>query len=163
RYRYYATHADHGGKAPFRLSASEIEPVVMHQVRAFLEQPARLLDALRLNNATPDTLNGVIVDPALTTLTITNDPSGTGVTIADDGTVVAWLFAAAACVVFGVALNRFNVFVTGYKPLFPDKPYVPAIPEILLTAGFISILVLLYRAFVFIFPVLHDEGEAHHA
>lgn len=75
----------------------------------------------------------------------------------------AWLFTAAASVVFGVALNRFNVFVIGYKPLYADGPYVPAIPEILLTVGFISILVLLYRAFVFIFPVLHDEGEVHHA
>lgn len=74
-----------------------------------------------------------------------------------------WLFTAAAMVVFGVALNRVNVFIIGFKPLFADGPYVPAIPEIMLTVGFISILVLLYRAFVFIFPVLHDEGEVHHA
>jgi Ni/Fe-hydrogenase subunit HybB-like protein len=74
-----------------------------------------------------------------------------------------WLFTAAAGVVLGVAINRINVFVIGYKPLFPERPYVPAITEILLTAGFISILVLLYRAFVFVFPVLHDDGEVHHA
>jgi len=74
-----------------------------------------------------------------------------------------WLFAASAMVVGGVALNRVNVFVIGFKPLYPDRPYVPAISEILLTVGFISILVLLYRAFVFIFPVLPEEGEAHHA
>jgi Ni/Fe-hydrogenase subunit HybB-like protein len=74
-----------------------------------------------------------------------------------------WLFGAAAMVVFGVALNRFNVFVIGYKPLYADGPYVPTVFEVMLTIGFISILVLLYRAFVFIFPVLHDEGEVHHA
>ncbi len=74
-----------------------------------------------------------------------------------------WLFSAAAMVVFGVALNRFNVFVIGFKPLFGHGMYKPAVPEIFLTIGFISILVLLYRTFVWIFPVLHDEGEVHHA
>ncbi len=73
-----------------------------------------------------------------------------------------WLFTASALVVFGVALNRVNVFVIGYRPPFADAPYVPALPEALLTVGFISLLVLVYRAFVFIFPVLHEEGEAHH-
>jgi Ni/Fe-hydrogenase subunit HybB-like protein len=78
----------------------------------------------------------------------------------------AWLFTAAALVVFGVALNRINVFIIGYKPLFGDGPYVPAIPEVLLTVGFISILVLLYRAWVFIFPILPElpaEGGHDHA
>ena len=60
RYRYYATQPADGDKPPFRLSASEIEPVVLHQIRAFLEQPARLVDALDLSRATPDTLNSVI-------------------------------------------------------------------------------------------------------
>ena len=60
RYRYYATQPADGDKPPFRLSASEIEPVVLNQIRAFLEQPARLVDALDLSRATPDTLNSVI-------------------------------------------------------------------------------------------------------
>jgi len=68
-----------------------------------------------------------------------------------------WLFTAAAMVVLGVALNRVNVFIIGYKPQFGDGPYVPAWPEALLTIGFISIIVLLYRAAVFIFPVLPKE------
>ncbi len=74
-----------------------------------------------------------------------------------------WLFAAAAMVVFGVALNRVNVFIIGYKPLFGEGPYVPAIPEILVTVGLISLLVLIYRAWVFIFPVLPAEGDHKHA
>lgn len=77
-----------------------------------------------------------------------------------------WLFTAAAMVVFGVALNRINVFIIGYKPMFGDGPYVPAIPEVLLTIGFISILILLYRAWVFIFPILPKlpaEGSSDHA
>ena len=74
-----------------------------------------------------------------------------------------WLFTAAAMVVFGVALNRINVFIIGFQPQFGDGPYIPAIPEILLTVGFISILVLLYRAWVWVFPVLPREEGEHHA
>ena len=75
----------------------------------------------------------------------------------------AWLFSAAAMVVFGVALNRVNVFIIGYKPLFGDGPYVPAVPEVLVTLGLISLLVLIYRAWVFIFPILPEEGGHEHA
>ena len=70
----------------------------------------------------------------------------------------AVLFAGAAMVVFGVMLNRINVFVIGYKPLFGDGPYVPAIPEVLITVGLVSLLVLIYRAWIFIFPILPREG-----
>jgi Ni/Fe-hydrogenase subunit HybB-like protein len=66
-------------------------------------------------------------------------------------------------VVGGVVLNRLNVFVIGYKPLYADQPYVPAWTEILVTVGFISILTLLYRFFVFHFPVLDHGGDTHHA
>jgi Ni/Fe-hydrogenase subunit HybB-like protein len=75
----------------------------------------------------------------------------------------AWLFSAAAMVVFGVALNRVNVFIIGYKPLFGDGPYVPAVPEVLVTVGLISLLVLIYRAWVFIFPILPEEGGHENA
>jgi len=74
-----------------------------------------------------------------------------------------WLFTAAALVVFGVALNRVNVFIIGYSPQFGHGPYVPAIPEALLTIGFISIIVLLYRSYVWVFPVLPREEGEHHA
>lgn len=74
-----------------------------------------------------------------------------------------WLFAAAAMVVFGVVLNRVNVFIIGYHPPFSDGPYIPAIPEILVTVGLISLLVLIYRAWVFIFPILPAEGGHENA
>jgi Ni/Fe-hydrogenase subunit HybB-like protein len=74
-----------------------------------------------------------------------------------------WLFSAAAMVVFGVALNRFNVFIIGYTAPFSDKPYIPAWTEVLLTAGFIALLVLIYRLFIFLFPILPDEEGAKHA
>jgi Ni/Fe-hydrogenase subunit HybB-like protein len=75
----------------------------------------------------------------------------------------AWLFSASAMVVFGVALNRVNVFIIGYKTPFDKGPYVPALPEIMLTVGFISILILIYRAWIFIFPILPVEGEHNDA
>ena len=76
---------------------------------------------------------------------------------------VGWLFTASACVVFGVALNRINVFIIGYTAPFADKPYVPAWTEVLLTAGFICLLILLYRLAIFLFPILPDEEGAPHA
>ncbi len=72
------------------------------------------------------------------------------------------LFTGAALTVFGVAFNRYNVFVSGYQPPYTEGPYIPAISEILVTVGFISILVLLYRFFVINFPVIEDFGVWHH-
>jgi Ni/Fe-hydrogenase subunit HybB-like protein len=75
----------------------------------------------------------------------------------------AWLFSAAAMVVFGVALNRVNIFIIGYTPPFGEGPYVPAWTEVLLTVGFIALLILIYRLFIFMFPILPDEEGAKHA
>ena len=64
------------------------------------------------------------------------------------------LFIAAALVVGGVMLNRIDNFVVAYTPPYSYGPYFPSIGEISVTVGFISILVLLYRAVVIIFPVI---------
>ena len=64
------------------------------------------------------------------------------------------LFIAATLVVGGVLLNRINSFVVAYTPPYSYGPYFPSIGEISVTVGFISILVLLYRAAVMIFPVI---------
>ncbi len=66
------------------------------------------------------------------------------------------LFTGAALVVFGVALNRINVFITGYSPLYAKGPYIPAWTEIAVTVGFISLIILLYRFFALNFPVIED-------
>ena len=55
---------------------------------------------------------------------------------------------------FGVAFNRINVFLVAYKPLYAQKSYFPSVYEILLTAGLISALVLIYRLVVIHFPVI---------
>ncbi|MFH1279255.1 MAG: NrfD/PsrC family molybdoenzyme membrane anchor subunit [Candidatus Eisenbacteria bacterium] len=67
------------------------------------------------------------------------------------------LFIGASLVIFGVAFNRINVFLTAYKPLYADKPYFPSFFEIAVTVGLIATLVLVYRAMVMIFPVIAGE------
>lgn len=67
---------------------------------------------------------------------------------------ISTLFTGATLVIFGVALNRINVFLIAYTPLYQEKTYYPTIYEILVTAGFIAALVLLYRLFVMIFPII---------
>ncbi|HSQ74926.1 MAG TPA: NrfD/PsrC family molybdoenzyme membrane anchor subunit, partial [Bacteroidota bacterium] len=66
----------------------------------------------------------------------------------------ALLFIAAALVIFGVALNRLNNFIVAYTPSYSFGSYFPSIGEISVSVGFVSILVLLYRAYVMIFPII---------
>jgi Ni/Fe-hydrogenase subunit HybB-like protein len=73
---------------------------------------------------------------------------------------IAGLFTASSLVIFGVALNRINVFLISYRPLYPEKSYFPSPFEILVTVGLISTLVLVYRAIVMIFPVIAAAPEA---
>ena len=74
-------------------------------------------------------------------------------------------FTAAALVVFGVALNRINNFIVAYTPPYATHPYFPSIGEISVTVGFVSLLTLMYRAYVMIFPVisLPEDRPALHA
>lgn len=70
---------------------------------------------------------------------------------------VTGLFVAAALVVGGVVLNRINVFLVAYDPLFAVQPYFPSFLEIMVTVGLISALVLVFRWLVMTFPVLSSE------
>ncbi len=72
----------------------------------------------------------------------------------------AGLFTSATMVVLGVALNRINVFLVAYKPLYAQRPYYPSAWEIGLTAGLIATLVLVYRALVMVFPVISADAPA---
>ena len=67
---------------------------------------------------------------------------------------VKYLFTAASMVIFGVALNRINVFLIGYTPLYSTGTYFPSIFEIMVTVGLIAALVLVYRWVVITFPVI---------
>jgi len=66
----------------------------------------------------------------------------------------AKLFFACSLVIGGVVLNRINVFLVAYHPPFAEKLYVPSVWEILLSAGMVAGLVIVYRAAVSAFPVL---------
>jgi len=72
---------------------------------------------------------------------------------------VGGLFTGAILVILGVVLNRINFFLVAYQPLYQEKAYFPTIWEMLVTAGFICTLVLLYRVFVMIFPVVSVPGK----
>lgn len=75
-------------------------------------------------------------------------------------TTPIWLFIASAMVVIGVLINRINNFIVAYQPYYATKVYVPSFGEISVTLGFIALLVLFYRAFVMIFPVISVPKEA---
>ena len=70
------------------------------------------------------------------------------------------LFSASALyIIFGVLLNRANIFFIAYQPQYAVKQYIPSIGEFFVTIGLISALILFYRLFVSIFPILpvHDD------
>lgn len=67
------------------------------------------------------------------------------------------LTASALIIVLGVALNRINVFLVAYTPLYSTQPYFPSIFEILVTVGLISALVLVYRFLVMHLPIISGE------
>lgn len=65
------------------------------------------------------------------------------------------IFIASTLVIFGVVLNRINNFITAYTPSYSlGATYFPSIGEISVTVGLAALLVLIYRAFVMIFPVI---------
>ena len=70
-----------------------------------------------------------------------------------------WLFWAALLIVLGVALNRVNVFLVAYQPLYPVKSYFPAIGEFAVTIGLVSLLMFIYRVIVTYFPVITHPGK----
>lgn len=72
----------------------------------------------------------------------------------------AGLFIASMLVIFGVALNRINSFLVAYDPPYATGSYFPSIGEILVTLGFISLEVLLYRLIVKYFPIISVPSES---
>lgn len=70
------------------------------------------------------------------------------------------LMTAACLVIFGVVLNRLNVFLLAYTPAIEGRAYFPAYTEFAVTAGFIAMIVLIYRFIVLNFPVIERLEEA---
>lgn len=63
------------------------------------------------------------------------------------------LLAACLLVVFGVVLNRVNVFLVAYRPPYAIDTYFPSIAEWLVTVGLFACLALAYRAVAAYLPV----------
>lgn len=64
------------------------------------------------------------------------------------------LYIASMLVIFGVVFNRFNNYIIAYNPPYTETSYFPSIGEISVTIGFVALEILVYRAFVMIFPVI---------
>jgi Ni/Fe-hydrogenase subunit HybB-like protein len=64
------------------------------------------------------------------------------------------LFIACTLIVFGVAINRVNVFLVGFQPPFAEKAYFPAVGELAVTAALLSGLIFFYRVGVTYLPVI---------
>lgn len=67
------------------------------------------------------------------------------------------LFIASSLVIAAVLLNRINSFIIAYNPFYNPVVYYPSFGEISVTFGCIALLVLAYRGFVMIFPVISHE------
>ena len=67
---------------------------------------------------------------------------------------MGWLFFTVILIIFGVVLNRINVFLVGYNPPYLVKAYFPSIGEILMTIAIVSSILFCYRFFVTFFPIL---------
>ncbi|MFH0990761.1 MAG: Ni/Fe-hydrogenase cytochrome b subunit [bacterium] len=68
-----------------------------------------------------------------------------------------WLFVASTLVILGVLLNRVNNFIVAYTPPYATGGYFPSVGEFSVTVGFIALLVLIYRFFVKVFPIISVE------
>jgi octaheme c-type cytochrome (tetrathionate reductase family) len=65
-----------------------------------------------------------------------------------------WLFFSSMLVIFGVIMNRINVFLVAYQPPFLRKGYFPSVGEIAMTIAIVCSIMFVYRFFVIYFPVL---------
>ena len=67
------------------------------------------------------------------------------------------VFTAATLIIFGVVLNRINVFIVAYRSPVSENGYFPAIGEILVTFGLIATLMFIYRFIITYLPVLNSR------
>ena len=71
-----------------------------------------------------------------------------------------WLFFSVCLVIFGVILNRFNVFLVAYEPPFSQKAYFPSVGEISMTIAIVCSIFFCYRFMVTFFPILPGNAAA---
>ena len=69
-----------------------------------------------------------------------------------------WLFFTSCLAIFGVLINRINVFLVAYTPPYGGT-YFPSIGEIIVTMGLIATLFFMYRLGVNHLPILAAEKK----
>jgi Ni/Fe-hydrogenase subunit HybB-like protein len=69
------------------------------------------------------------------------------------------LVSSALYVIFGVALNRINVFLVAYRPPYAENRYLPALGEFAISAALVAALVLIYRLAVTYLPIIPVDEE----
>ena len=74
-----------------------------------------------------------------------------------------WLCIATGLVMFGVILNRTNVYLVGYQPVNVTTIYFPSLYEWGFTIGATAALCICWRAIVTYFPVINGPGAARTA
>ena len=74
-----------------------------------------------------------------------------------------WLCIATALVMFGVILNRTNVYLVGYQPVNVTQVYFPSVSEWGFTIGAAAALCICWRAIVIYFPVISRPKAARTA
>jgi len=67
------------------------------------------------------------------------------------------LFAAVSMIIVGILINRINVFLVAYTPLYSTKTYFPSFAEVAITTGLVSALILVYRGIAIYFPVISQH------
>jgi octaheme c-type cytochrome (tetrathionate reductase family) len=67
---------------------------------------------------------------------------------------MGWLFFTVSLIIFGVVLNRINVFLVGYNAPYTTTAYFPSVGEIAMTIAIVSSILFCYRFFVTFFPIL---------
>jgi octaheme c-type cytochrome (tetrathionate reductase family) len=73
---------------------------------------------------------------------------------------MGWLLFAVSLTIFGVVLNRLNVFLVGYTAPYATKTYFPSIGEIAMTVAIVSSILFCYRVAVTLFPILPGFAPA---
>jgi Ni/Fe-hydrogenase subunit HybB-like protein len=68
------------------------------------------------------------------------------------------LFIASSLAMFGVLINRINVFLVSYTPPYGGS-YFPSISEIIVTIGMISAMMFFYKLAVMTLPIMAAEQE----
>ncbi len=71
-----------------------------------------------------------------------------------------WLGVASGLVVFGVFINRVNVFITAYQSPFAPERYVPSFSEIVITVGLLALFMFLHRVAMFVLPITSEARES---